>query len=89
MSPDYTVEILKGLMTHVLMIAGPLLLTGLCVGLTVSLFQAVTSLQEQTLTFVPKALAVSALLFLIMPWMVRTVMDYTREIIEKMPAMAG
>ncbi|MFP6902339.1 MAG: flagellar biosynthesis protein FliQ [Verrucomicrobiia bacterium] len=89
MSPDYTVEILKGLMTHVLMIAGPLLLTGLCVGLTVSLFQAVTSLQEQTLTFVPKALAVSALLFLIMPWMVRTVMDYTIEIIEKMPAMAG
>jgi flagellar biosynthetic protein FliQ len=89
MSPDYTVEILKGLMTHILMIAGPLLLTGLCVGLTVSLFQAVTSLQEQTLTFVPKALAVSALLFLIMPWMVRTVMDYTIEIIEKMPAMAG
>ena len=42
MSPDYTVEILKGLMAHVLMIAGPLLLTGLCVGLTVSLFQAVT-----------------------------------------------
>jgi flagellar biosynthesis protein FliQ len=38
---------------------------------------------------VPKALAVSALLFLIMPWMVRTVMDYTVEIIEKMPAMAG
>ena len=54
MSPDYTVEILKGLMAHVLMVAGPLLLTGLCVGLTVSLFQAVTSLQEQTLTFVPK-----------------------------------
>ena len=89
MSPDYTVELLKGLMSHVLMIAGPLLLMGLCVGLTVSLFQAVTSLQEQTLTIVPKALAVSALLFLIMPWMVRTVMDYTREIIEKMPAMAG
>ncbi|MBT5847112.1 MAG: flagellar biosynthesis protein FliQ [Verrucomicrobiales bacterium] len=89
MSPDYTVELLKGLMSHVLMIAGPLLLMGLCVGLTVSLFQAVTSLQEQTLTFVPKALAVSALLFLIMPWMVRTVMDYTVEIIEKMPAMAG
>jgi len=54
----------------------------------VSLFQAVTSLQEQTLTFVPKALAVGALLFLIMPWMVRTVVDYTTEIIEKMPAMA-
>ena len=88
MNPDYTVEILKGLMTHVLMIAGPLLLTGLCVGLTVSLFQAVTSLQEQTLTFLPKALAVAMLLFFIMPWMVRTLMDYTTNMIDKMPAMA-
>ena len=88
MSPDYTVEILKGLMTHILMIAGPLLLTGLCVGLTVSLFQAVTSLQEQTLTFVPKALAVAVLLFFIMPWIVRTLMDYTTNMFDKMPSMA-
>jgi flagellar biosynthetic protein FliQ len=60
---------------------------GMTVGLMVSLFQAVTSLQEQTLTFVPKALAVSALLFFIMPWMVRTLMDYTKGIFEKIPSM--
>jgi len=88
MSPDYVVELMKGLMTHIMMIALPLLLTGMAVGLLVSLFQAVTSLQEQTLTFVPKALAVAALLFFIMPWMVRTLMDYTTNMFDKMPAMA-
>ena len=70
-----------------MMLATPLLLMGMTVGLMVSLFQAVTSLQEQTLTFVPKALAVSALLFFIMPWMVRTLMDYTKGIFEKIPSM--
>ena len=87
MSPDNVVELMKGLMTHIMMIAMPLLLTGMAVGLLVSLFQAVTSLQEQTLTFVPKALAVAFLLFLIMPWMVRTLMDYTTNIFDKMPSM--
>ena len=87
MSPDYVVELMKGLMTHIMMIALPLLLTGMTVGLLVSLFQAVTSLQEQTLTFVPKALAVAMLLFFIMPWMVRTLMDYTINIFDKMPSM--
>ena len=87
MSQDYVVELMKGLMAHIMMLATPLLLTGMTVGLLVSLFQAVTSLQEQTLTFVPKALAVSALLFFIMPWMVRALMDYTTGIFEKIPSM--
>lgn len=87
MSPDYVVELMKGLMANIMILAAPLLLTGMTVGLLVSLFQAVTSLQEQTLTFVPKALAVSALLFFIMPWMVRTLMDYTKGIFEKIPSM--
>ena len=78
---------MKGLMAHIMLLATPLLLMGMTVGLMVSLFQAVTSLQEQTLTFVPKALAVSALLFFIMPWMVRTLMDYTKGIFEKIPSM--
>ncbi|HCU87629.1 MAG TPA: flagellar biosynthetic protein FliQ [Verrucomicrobiales bacterium] len=87
MSPDYVVELMKGLMAHIMMIALPLLVTGMTVGLLVSLFQAVTSLQEQTLTFVPKALAVSTLLFFIMPWIVRTLMDYTKNIFDKIPSM--
>ena len=53
MSPDYVVELMKGLMAHIMMLATPLLLMGMTVGLMVSLFQAVTSLQEQTLTSCP------------------------------------
>ena len=87
MSPDYVVEIMKGLMANIMILSAPLLLMAMSVGLVVSLFQAVTSLQEQTLTFVPKALAVTALLFFIMPWMVRTLMDYTKGIFEKIPSM--
>ena len=88
MSPDFSVEILKGMMTHIVMVAAPLLLLGMAVGLTISLFQAVTSLQEQTLAFAPKALAVTGLLFLILPWVVRTLVDYTTEIFNKLPLMA-
>jgi|TARA_B100000959_G_scaffold111948_1_gene118032 flagellar biosynthetic protein FliQ len=87
MSPDYVVEIMKGLMAHIMMLSAPLLIMAMVVGLIVSLFQAVTSLQEQTLTFVPKALAVTGLIFFIMPWMVRTLMDYTTGIFEKIPSM--
>lgn len=87
MSPDYTVELLKNMIMHIIMISAPLLITGMVVGLLVSLFQAVTSIQEQTLTFVPKALAVTALLFIIMPWIVRTLVDYTTGIFDKIPQM--
>jgi flagellar biosynthetic protein FliQ len=87
MSPDYCVELLKSLMTQVLIVSSPLLITGMVVGLLVSLFQAVTSIQEQTLTFVPKALAVVAMLFMILPWIVRTLMDYTVGIFDKLPQM--
>ncbi len=87
MNPDYAVELLKGMMTHIVMVAAPLLLVGMVVGLMVSLFQAVTSLQEQTLAFVPKALSVTALLFFILPWLVRTLVDYTTGIFDKLPQM--
>ena len=88
MSPDYAVEILKSMMTHIVMVAAPLLIIGMVVGLIISLFQAVTSLQGQTLAFAPKALMVTGLLFLILPWVVRTLVDFTTEIFNKLPQMA-
>tara|TARA_B100001123_G_C15130709_1_gene955226 strand:+ start:820 stop:1089 length:270 start_codon:yes stop_codon:yes gene_type:complete len=88
MSPDYAVEILKSMMTHIVMVAAPLLIIGMVVGLIISLFQAVTSLQEQTLAFAPKALMVTGLLFLLLPWVVRTLVDFTTEIFNKLPQMA-
>ncbi|MBI4659582.1 MAG: flagellar type III secretion system protein FliQ [Verrucomicrobia bacterium] len=87
MTPDYTVELLRKLLSHAVVVATPFLLTALLVGLLVSLFQTITSIQEQTLTFVPKALAVVALLFIILPWLIRILMDFTIGMIGKLPEM--
>jgi flagellar biosynthesis protein FliQ len=57
------------------------------VGLAISLFQAVTSIHEQTLTFVPKSLAVVGVMLLMLPWMVRSSVEFTTAIIQKMPQM--
>lgn len=69
----------------ILLVSGPVLLVSLVVGLAVSLFQAVTQIQEFTLTFVPKILAVFLCLFLLFPWMTRMLVSYTTTIIERIP----
>lgn len=87
MSPDFMVELLRKLLTQAVVVAAPFLVTALLVGLVVSLFQTITSIQEQTLSFVPKALAVVALLFVILPWLIRTLMDFTIGMFDKIPGM--
>ena len=88
MTPEVAVDIIKQLVERIFMVAAPLLLTAMLVGLLVSLLQTVTSIQEQTLTFVPKALAVLGVLILILPWILRTVLDYSAGVINMMPQMA-
>jgi flagellar biosynthetic protein FliQ len=63
----------------------PMLGLGLVVGLAVSIFQSVTSIQEMTLTFVPKILAVLLGLLFFLPWILDNMMSYTKTIIEKLP----
>jgi flagellar biosynthesis protein FliQ len=87
MNPDFMVELLRKLLTQAVIVATPFLMTALIVGLLVSLFQTITSIQEQTLSFVPKALAVVTLLFIILPWLIGTLMDFTTGMISQMPAM--
>ena len=69
-------------------IAAPVLITAMVVGLAISLFQAVTSIHEQTLAFVPKALGVIGILLLLLPWIVRSLIDFTTGVIMKMPQVA-
>ena len=88
MNPEFAVELIKNLMIQAVALAAPILVTGLVIGLAISLFQAVTSIHEQTLTFVPKALGIVAILILLLPWMMRSQIEFTRAIIEKMPQMA-
>jgi flagellar biosynthetic protein FliQ len=87
MNAAYAADLLKTLMTCAVTLASPILITAMVIGLAVSLFQSVTSIQEQTLTFVPKALAIVALLILLMPWMLRTLVEFAAGMIGKIPQM--
>ena len=87
MNPEFAIELLKTMIFQALAIAAPFLITAMTIGLVISLFQAVTSIHEQSLTFVPKALGIVALLLLLLPWMVRTLVEFTTAVIEKMPQM--
>jgi flagellar biosynthetic protein FliQ len=87
MNPEFAAELIKTLMFQAVTLAAPVLLTAMIVGLLISIFQSVTSIQEQTLTFVPKALSIVALLVLLMPWMLRSLIEFTTAMIQKMPQM--
>jgi flagellar biosynthetic protein FliQ len=88
MNPEVATDLLKLLMSQAVTLATPILLTAMTIGLAISLFQSVTSIQEQTLTFVPKVLAIVSLLVLLTPWILRTLMEYATAMITKMPQMA-
>lgn len=88
MNPEFAAEIVKTMMFQAVTLAAPFLLTAMVVGLAVSLFQTVTSIHEQTLTFVPKALGVVSMLVLLLPWMLRTAIEFATAIIERLPQMA-
>ncbi len=68
-----------------LMLAAPMLLTGLVVGLLVSIFQTATSINEMTMTFVPKMLAVGIAILLFFPWMLQLLTDFTRNLLVNIP----
>jgi len=88
MTPEFAVEMLKSMILQAVTLMSPILLTAMAIGLSVSLFQAVTSINEQTLTFVPKAAAIIALILVLMPWMIRTMVEFTTSVIQKIPQMA-
>jgi flagellar biosynthetic protein FliQ len=75
-------------MKMMLLLSGPLLLVALVTGLVVSLFQAATQINEMTLTFIPKLLALFGTLVIVGPWMINTFVDYMREVFQSIPALA-
>jgi flagellar biosynthetic protein FliQ len=87
MNPEFAVELVKTMMFQAVALAAPILVTGMAIGLAISLFQAVTTIHEQTLTFVPKALAIVGIIVLLLPWMVRSLIEFTTAVMEKMPQM--
>ena len=89
MNETSVLEIAQLAIQTALMVAGPLLLAGLTVGILVSLFQVATSLQDATLTFVPKILAVGLALILLGPWMLNTLTAFTRLVLSRVAGAAG
>ena len=82
---DVAVQLGRQALMMAFMISAPILITGLLVGIVISILQAATQVQEQTLAFVPKILAMTLALFIFMPWILRTLVGFTRELILNMP----
>ena len=89
MNPEFAIELLKTMIYQALSIAAPILIVAMIIGLAISLFQAVTTIHEQTLAFVPKALGVVGVVLLLLPWIVRSLVEFTTAVIQKMPQMVG
>ena len=89
MSQDTVVSLVVDAMGVSLKLALPLLLVALVVGLAVSIFQAVTQIQEQTLSFIPKVLAMAAVLVVGGPWMLNQLLSYTADLWSAIPDMVS
>jgi flagellar biosynthetic protein FliQ len=89
MSIGLAANILQNGVLQVLIIAGPVLFIGVAVGLVISIFQATTSIQEQTLTFVPKIAAILASVAIFGPWMLSSMQQFTLQLLRMISEMGG
>ena len=89
MNPQTVMALGQGALELTLMISAPLLLSALAVGLIVSVFQAATQINEMTLSFIPKLIAIFAALLLSGPWIITMMTDYMRRLITSIPTLIG
>lgn len=87
MNPDLAIDIFKTTVMFALYVVAPFLGATLVVGLLASLLQAVTSLQEQTLTFIPKLAALAGLVLLLTPWLLRSISEFTVTLLTRMGSL--
>ena len=89
MSSDLVVQMAREALFMVMLISAPMLGLGMLVGILVSVFQATTQIQEQTLAFIPKIVAVCVAILIFGPWMLRLLTDYVRELFVNLPSLIG
>ena len=89
MSTALAVDLIRQALTVALMVAAPLLITALSVGILVSLVQAVTQIQEQTLTFIPKLLALAIAFVILLPWSLSQLVQYLVGVLQSLPTLAS
>ncbi len=87
MTVDYVLELSKHSLITVIYILTPILGSGLLVGLAIGIFQAITSIQEMTLVFIPKIAVVGFVILLLIPWFLDILLNYTQELYAQIPLM--
>jgi flagellar biosynthetic protein FliQ len=89
MTPELVIDVGEQALKMVALISAPLLFSALIVGLIVGMFQAATSINEQTLSFIPKLIILVVALFVAGPWMLQLMISFTRRLYENIPNMIG
>ena len=89
MTPEFVVDLGQNAVRTVLMVAAPMLLSGLVVGLMVSIFQAATQINEQTMTFIPKIVAVLVSLIIAAPWIIQVMISFTNNVFQSIGTVGG
>ncbi len=89
MSTGFIVSLLRSSIIQTLSIAAPVLLTSMLIGLIISIFQAVTSIQDQTLTFVPKIVAILTIIGIFGAWMLNSMASFTSNVFRMIPNITG
>ncbi len=89
MTPETVMTVAQRALEITILLAVPMLLTALAIGLMVGVFQAATQINEMTLSFIPKLLGMAAALVIAGPWMLKVMVSYTRELFESIPGLIG
>ena len=89
MGPDEVIDLGQQTLRMAVLLASPLLLVALAIGLLIGFFQAATQINESTLSFIPKLGALVATLFFVGPWMLHSLMSFTRNLFMAIPSMLG
>lgn len=89
MTPELVMNLGRQAIEMTLILAGPLLLAALVIGLIISIFQAATQINEQTLSFIPKLMGMFLVLILAGPWLLQMMVDYMRRLLESIPQIIG
>jgi flagellar biosynthetic protein FliQ len=89
MTPEFIVALTRQTVETILLVTAPLLAAALVVGLLISIFQAATQIQEQTLSFAPKIVAVLVALTLFAPWITKVLLGYTKEVLNLVQSVGG
>ncbi len=87
MTPDMVVSLAREALIVMLLVSAPMLLSGLLIGLIISILQAITQVHEMTLTFIPKIIAVALSLLIFLPWIISKMVDFTNHLYSMISAL--